>query len=244
MANTGLPAAKRSDLRFPQHGHVSRLRSDLVLLPGGSPQSRRFMRPRFRPKTISKSGTGNWSVSYTMTLAIILVIAAALALVCILGFTVSRSLQVSKSSGLATRIQPIDVEAFRNLVDPAEDDYLRRRLPAGEFRHVRRERLARHGGLRAGRGTKCRHSDTHWAERSGLQRPEHGRSRTASWSISRYCCAATRPSPCSASMSRWPGRTAGLAATPVLEGYEQLNGSAMLLGRLQNPAAPVRISAQ
>ena len=35
----------------------------------------------------------------------------------------------------------------------------------------------------------------------------------------------------------------GLAAGPVLRGYERLSGSAMLLGRLQNPAAPVRISA-
>jgi hypothetical protein len=39
----------------------------------------------------------------------------------------------------------------------------------------------------------------------------------------------------------WPD--SGLAATPILHGYERLNGSAMLLGRLQNPAAPVRISA-
>jgi len=39
----------------------------------------------------------------------------------------------------------------------------------------------------------------------------------------------------------WPN--SGLAAASVLQGYEQLNGAAMLLGRLQNPAAPVRISA-
>ena len=39
----------------------------------------------------------------------------------------------------------------------------------------------------------------------------------------------------------WPN--SGLAAEPVLIGYEKLNGSAMLLGRLQNPAAPLRISA-
>src|SRR5258708_8803584 len=76
-----------------------------------------------------------------MTLAIILVIAAALALVFILGVTVSRSLQISEGAGLAAKIQPIDVEAFRNLVDPAEDAYLRRRLPALEFRRVQRQRL-------------------------------------------------------------------------------------------------------
>ncbi len=39
----------------------------------------------------------------------------------------------------------------------------------------------------------------------------------------------------------WPN--AGLAADPILRNYERLNGSAMLLGRLQNPAATRRISA-
>ena len=39
----------------------------------------------------------------------------------------------------------------------------------------------------------------------------------------------------------WPN--SGLMALPVLQGYEKLNGAAMLLGRLQNPAAPVHISA-
>ena len=39
----------------------------------------------------------------------------------------------------------------------------------------------------------------------------------------------------------WPQHAP--AAAPVLHGYEQLSGRAMLLGRLQNPAVPVRISA-
>jgi hypothetical protein len=57
-----------------------------------------------------------------MTLAIVIVIAAFLALFVILRTAVSRSLQVSTSANLPAQIQPIDVEAFRNLVDPAEDD--------------------------------------------------------------------------------------------------------------------------
>jgi len=40
----------------------------------------------------------------------------------------------------------------------------------------------------------------------------------------------------------WPNST--FAAVRVVERYEQLNGAAMLLGRLQNPAMPVRLSAQ
>ena len=39
----------------------------------------------------------------------------------------------------------------------------------------------------------------------------------------------------------WP--QSALVAAPILHGYEQLSGRAMLLGRLQNPAVPVRISA-
>jgi len=40
----------------------------------------------------------------------------------------------------------------------------------------------------------------------------------------------------------WPN--SGFAAVRVVERYEQLSGAAMLLGRLQNPAVPVRLSAR
>ena len=69
-----------------------------------------------------------------MTLALVLIIAAAFALVVILGITVSTRLQLSAGSALVQKIEPIDIEAFRNLVDPTENEYLRRRLPAAEFR--------------------------------------------------------------------------------------------------------------
>jgi hypothetical protein len=39
----------------------------------------------------------------------------------------------------------------------------------------------------------------------------------------------------------WPNSE--FAAVRVAERYEQLSGTAMLLGRLQNPAMPVRLSA-
>jgi hypothetical protein len=177
-----------------------------------------------------------------MTLAIILVIAAALALVFILSVTVSRSLQISGRAALATQIRPIDVEAFRNLVDPREDDYLRRRLPPAEFRLVRRERLramaiyVRTAGrnaavlVRMGQ-TAITASDAHTAE-AARQLVDNALllRRNAAFALLRIYVALA-----------WPN--SGLAATPILLGYEKLNGSAMLLGRLQNPAAPVRISA-
>lgn len=177
-----------------------------------------------------------------MTLAIIIVIAAALALVFILGVTVSRSLQVSGDASLAGQIQPIDVEAFRNLVDPAEDEYLRRRLPASEFRSVRRQRLRAMAAyiqatgrnaavlVRIGQSALMA-SDAPTAEAARqLVNDALLLRRNAAFALLKIYVVLA-----------WP--SSGLSALPVLRGYEQLSGSAMLLGRLQNPAAPVRISA-
>jgi hypothetical protein len=177
-----------------------------------------------------------------MTLAIILVIAAAFALLFILGITISRSLLISKGTGLAARIQPIDVEAFHNLVDPAEDDYLRRRLPASEFRMVRRQRLlamaayvqtaGRNATILVGMGQGALTAgDAHTTEAARrLVDNALLLRRNAAFALFRIYVALA-----------WPN--SGLAAAPVLRGYEQLSGTAMLLGRLQNPAAPVRIAA-
>jgi len=177
-----------------------------------------------------------------MTLAILLVIAAVLALVVILRVTLSGSLQLARSGSFAGQIQPIDVAAFRNLVDPAEDAYLRRRLPASEFRVVQRERLramafyVQTAGsnaavlVRMGQSALSA-SDAHTAEAARqLVNDALLLRRNAAFALFRIYAALA-----------WPN--SGLAAAPVLHGYERLNGVAMLLGRLQNPAAPLRISA-
>ena len=78
----------------------------------------------------------------------------------------SRGLQISSDVELAAQIQPIDVEAFRNLVDPAEDDYLRRRLPASDFRVVRRERLRAMAAYVQLAGRNAAIAGKHWT--SGL----------------------------------------------------------------------------
>jgi len=177
-----------------------------------------------------------------MTLAIIIVIAAFLALVLILRIAVSRSLQISAGPNLLAQIQPIDVEAFRNLVNPTEDTYLRRRLPASRFRQVRRARLrAASAYVRAaGRNATV-------LVRIGESALSAGDPRIAD---------AARVLVNDALMLRrnatlaligihmalaWPN--SGMAAAPVIDGYGRLSSSAMLLGRLQNPAAPVRLAA-
>jgi hypothetical protein len=177
-----------------------------------------------------------------MTLAIILVIVAALALIFILGITVSRSLQVSEGASLAGKIQPIDVAAFRNLINPAEDDYLRRRLPASEFRVVRRQRLramaayvqtaGRNAAVLVLMGQSALPAANPQTSEAARQLVDNALllRRNAAFALVRIYIALA-----------WPN--SGLAATPILHGYERLNGSAMLLGRLQNPAVPVRIAA-
>jgi len=177
-----------------------------------------------------------------MTLAIIIVIAALLSLAVILRITISRSLQVSIGSDLAGQIEPIDVEAFRNLLNPDDDEYLRHRLPPGEFRHVRRARLR---AVAAYVKTAGRNATV--LVRMGEAALSSGNPRTAEAARQLVSEAILLRSNATFAIFRiyislvWPG--IGLRGGQIAEGYAQLSGAAMLLGRLQNPAAPVRVSA-
>jgi hypothetical protein len=175
-----------------------------------------------------------------MTLAIIFVILSAFSLILILGLTVARNLQIPAAD--RDRIQPIDVEAFRNLVDPGETDYLRHRLPPGEFRSVQRARLrataiyiqaaGRNAAILALLGQAALSTGDGQTAEAARQLVDSAMllRRNAALALMRVYFSMP-----------WP--TAGAAASGVLHGYEQLNGHAMLLGRLQNPAAPIRIAA-
>jgi hypothetical protein len=177
-----------------------------------------------------------------MTLAVFIVIAAAIALAIILQIAVSRSLQTSRTDGLAARIQPIDVEAFRNLVDRAEDDYLRLRLPPPQFRRVRRRRLLAMAAYvkAAGRNADVLMRIGHAALASSDARAVQAAQQLVSEAVLLRRNAALSLAKIYVALA-WPN--SGLVASRVADGYEHLNGSAMLLGRLQNPAVPVRLSA-
>lgn len=175
-----------------------------------------------------------------MTLAYVLVVAAVLAIV-FLFWTVWRK-QTSLQPSLPPRIQPLDLEAFRNLMDPAEREYLRRRLPAGEFREVQRKRLQAMAAYVkvAGQNAKLlvdianqglSASDPQTVE-AARQLADNAHSLHLN-SISAFYRIQLA----------WLWPDFDRAAVVILTSYERLNGSAMLLGRLQNPSAPVRISA-
>src|SRR5205807_2317605 len=134
------PGREALPARFSQHGDLPSLRVDLVLLfVSPREKSHNVYGPaaRAQPRAV-EPGTGAFAA--TMTLAIILVTAAILSLVLIVAIA-SRTLQLSGGSNLIREIEPIDVEAFRNLINVADDAFLRESLAPKQFRAVRRARL-------------------------------------------------------------------------------------------------------
>jgi hypothetical protein len=176
-----------------------------------------------------------------MSLAIVLIVTSALALVLILTVSLSRTLQVSSKSG--TSLQPIDIEAFRNLVDPMEDEYLRRRLLPTEFRTVRRERLRAVAAYVRVAGTNAAiliHMGQNAVVSTDPQTAEAARQLVNNALLLRR--NATLVLMKIYILLAWPN--SGLLAEPILHGYEQMSGAAMLLGRLQHPSVPVRPAAR
>ena len=76
-----------------------------------------------------------------MTTAIVLVVLSAIVLILLIRVAADQYLSPKASDDPAEKIRFVDIEAFRNLIDPAEADYLRNQLPAHEFRKIQRERL-------------------------------------------------------------------------------------------------------
>jgi hypothetical protein len=178
-----------------------------------------------------------------MTLAVFIVFAAFFSLVCILGLTISRGLQVSGGDNPAGQIRPIDVEAFRNLLNESDDAFLRQHLSGSDFRLVRRARLRAMAAYvqEAGRNAAVliRMGQAAMAAADPLTTEAAHQlvnqallvRRNAAFALLKIYVALT-----------WPN--SGPVASRVFDGYQQLSGAAMLLGRLQNPSIPVRVSAR
>lgn len=178
-----------------------------------------------------------------MILVIILVVAAILSLLLFVGTAVSRSLQLSGGSKLAEQIQSIDVGAFRNLIRAADDEFLRENLAPKQFRAVRRARLRAAAAyiLQAGRNAALLVRIGQAALASSDPRTQEAARelindalllrRNAAFALLRIYAVLA-----------WPN--SALAAAGIADRYEHLSGSAMLLGRLQNPATPVRVAAR
>jgi hypothetical protein len=75
-----------------------------------------------------------------MTIPVIFILVGLIGLSLLISLIVGRSRKADLDA-LTAQLQPIDVNAFRNLIDEQEEEYLRMRLPAHEFRSIHRERM-------------------------------------------------------------------------------------------------------
>jgi hypothetical protein len=76
-----------------------------------------------------------------MIVSFILVSVALAILLALLYLATGRNSAVNRWEDLAGRTRPVDLEAFRNLVDPGEEDFLRSSLRPPQFRAIQRERI-------------------------------------------------------------------------------------------------------
>jgi len=76
-----------------------------------------------------------------MTIAITLVVLSFICLIFLIRLAAGQYVSPTACDDPAERIHFVDTESFRNLIDPAEADYLRTQLSPHEFRTIQRERL-------------------------------------------------------------------------------------------------------
>src|ERR1700674_4160960 len=76
-----------------------------------------------------------------MTITIIVVVVALAALLLLVTLAMGQASSSKLLENPTEHIRAVDVEAFRNLVDPDEEEFLRTNLPPAEFRRLQRERL-------------------------------------------------------------------------------------------------------
>jgi hypothetical protein len=76
-----------------------------------------------------------------MILAFFIAFFSLAVLIVLLLLTRGYSKSIHELAELAGQTRPVDIEAFRNIIDPSEEDFLRANLPASELRAVQRQRL-------------------------------------------------------------------------------------------------------
>lgn|SRR5215467_5308609 len=81
------------------------------------------------------------TVITAMMTTVILIVLSISALMLFFKLARGRSASVHSLEDLSGQTHPVDIEAFRNLIDPAEEEFLRSNLSPQKFRAVRRERL-------------------------------------------------------------------------------------------------------
>ena len=137
-------------------------------------------------------------------------------------------------------MREIDVEAFRNLLDPEEEQYLRDNLPVTDFRAVQRERLgaaldyigalSHNASLLLQLGQTARQSPDPRIADAGRHVVDNA-IRLRLYALQVRCGVYTKIA--------FPGAT--LEPRAVVKHYQEVNNWAALLGRLQHSGAVAKV---
>jgi hypothetical protein len=76
-----------------------------------------------------------------MTITVILVVVSFVTLAWLFRLSKGHASAEKLLDNPSQHMRSVDIEAFRNLIDPEEEDFLRKNLTPSEFRTVQRERL-------------------------------------------------------------------------------------------------------
>jgi hypothetical protein len=176
-----------------------------------------------------------------MTVTILLIVFSAFALMLFVLRTIGTGRLVRDEAELRRQIQQVDLDAFQNLTDPEEEEFLRRSLPEAEFRAVQRQRLraaidylsgvSRNAALLLNLGQAARRS-------SDARIAEAGRSLVDN-------AVRLRLFSVLAAGKLWlriAFPRAALYPAGIVDRYQQLTDRAVQLGRLQHAGRSVLIS--
>jgi hypothetical protein len=177
-----------------------------------------------------------------MALVLVIALAALAAALFLVRVSRGHAHAISSLEELSGRTEPVDVEAFRNLLNPAETLFLRQNLPPKAFRMVQRERtlaateyvqrIAKNAAvlLRLGQAARANpdpeiaHAATAIVERALLVR------MIAMQALVRLYL-----------QSLIPGFE--FSSQEVLDRYRRLTDSTVMLARLQRPAYAGRVGS-
>lgn len=171
-----------------------------------------------------------------------LVTLALLTLVYLLLVVHGRSARLTAASDLAQYTSPVDIEAFRNLVDAEEERFLRTILAPAEYREVHRARVLaaihyvaiawRNAGVLLTWGERARHSSDLEIARTGQEMVD------LAIQLRVYFLPVM--------LNLWaacllPGARVHSAA--LFDRYQKLKDIGVYMGRLQNAPSATRVSA-
>jgi hypothetical protein len=169
-----------------------------------------------------------------MIITVVVITGAVLALIFFVlgGFGAART--PSRMNELVQLIKPVDLEAFRNLTEPSEEEFLRSALSPAAFRSLQRERLraamdyltgvSHNAAILLQMGQVARQNpDPQMAEAGSRLTDDALRLRM--YSMMAICKLSVR----------YAFPETGLQAGRVIDRYEQLTSAALRLGRMQEP---------